>query len=101
MYRPNGKSLEIRVNQHRDALMLGHANKVVHKHVRDTNHANNWNSCRLVYKPGVESYRLTVESVLIRKVPNFNNVHSTLGIDSFSCVLILRSHPSISANALR
>ena len=96
-----GKSLEVRVNQHKDAVRLGHANNAVFKHVRDTNHAINWNSCRLVYKSGVESHRLTVESALIRKVPNFNNVQSTLGVDSLSCDLILRSQPNILANALR
>ena len=83
--------------QHR----LGHANNAVFKQVRDTNNVINWNSCRPVYKSGVESHILVVESVLIRKVPNFNNVQGTLGVDSLSCDLILRSQPIILASALR
>ena len=80
---------------------MEHSNNVVFKHVRDTNHAIDWNSCRLVYKYGLESHRLTVESALIRKVPNFNNVQSTLRFDSLSCDFILRLHPDILANTLR
>ena len=84
-----------RAHQHKDAVRLGHSNDAVYKHVRDTNHANDWHFCRLVHKSGVESHRLTVEPALIRKVSNFNNVQTTLGVEGLSCDLILRLLPNI------
>ena len=79
-----GKSLEVRLNQHKDAVRLAHANNAVFKHVRDTNHANNWRAAKLVFNSNVESHRLTVKSALIRKIPNFNNVQSNLCVDAWS-----------------
>ena len=72
----------------------------VFKHVRDTNHAIKWRAAKLVFNSNVESHRLTVESALIRKIPNFNNVQSTLGVDALSSELILKSKPDIMSRVL-
>ena len=44
------KSLEIRMNQQKDAVRLGQANNAVYKYVRYMNHVIDWSSCRLAYK---------------------------------------------------
>jgi len=43
-----GKYLEVRLNQHKDAVRLGHANNGVFKHVRDPSHAIDWKAAKLV-----------------------------------------------------
>ena len=70
------KSLEIGINQHRDAVRLGQVNNAVYKHIGDMNHAIDWNSSRLVCKSGFESHKLTVESVLLINVLSFNYVQT-------------------------
>ena len=79
---------------------MAHAYNAVFKHVRDTNHVINWRAAKLVFNSNVESHRLAVESALIRKIPNFNNVQSTLGVDALSSELILKSKPDIMSRVL-
>ena len=43
-----GKSLEVRFNQHKDAIL---------KHVRGTNHEINWRAAKHVFNSKVESHR--------------------------------------------
>jgi len=88
------------LNQHEDAVKLAHANNAVFKHVRDTNHAIDWEAAKLVYKSKIESHRLTVESALIRKVPYFNNVQITLGVGEVHSELVLKSKPDIFSKTL-
>jgi len=95
-----GKKLEVRLNQIKDTVSLAHANNAVFKHVRDTNHAINWGAAKRVFIYIVESHRLTVESALIRKNPNCNNVQSTLGVDAFFSEVILKSKPDIISRVL-
>jgi len=95
-----GKFFKVRLNRHKDFVRLTHANNAVFEHVRDTSHAIDWKAAKLVYKSKIESHRLTVESALIRKVPYFNNVQSTLGVDEMSSELILKSKPDILSKIL-
>ena len=84
-----GKNVDVRLNQHKNAVRLAHTNNAVFKHVRDTIHAINWKAAKLVFNSNVESHRLTVESALVRNFPKFNNVQSTLGGDALPSELIL------------
>ena len=90
-----GKRLKVRLNQHNDACRWSHANNVIYKHVRDTKHVIYWKAAKLLFKSKVESSRITVESALIRRTPNFTIILSTLGVHQFSSELILKSKPVI------
>ena len=88
------------MNQHKDAVRLAHASNAVFINIRVTNHAMNWRAAKLVSNSNVGSHRLTVESALIRKNPNFNNVQNTLRMDALSSELILKSKPDIMSRVL-
>ena len=45
-----GKRLEVRLNQHNDAVRWSYANNVVYKHVRDTKHVIIWKTAKLDFK---------------------------------------------------
>lgn len=90
-----GKKLSVRLGQHKDACRLGHKNNSVYKHVRDKNHAIDWGSSKMVYNSNDYYRRLVVESSLIKRVPNFNSMQSTLLIDDGTSELILKSKPKI------
>ena len=76
-------------------VRLGRANNAVSKHVRHMSHAIDWNFFILVYKSGVESHSIALETALVRKVPNFNNTQNTLGVGNLSFNLILISYLTI------
>ena len=95
-----GKNVELRLNQHKDAVRLAPAKNAVFKHVRDTNNALNWRAAKLVFKSNVESHRLAVESDLVRTIPNFDNAQGYLGVDALPSELILKSKLDIMSRVL-
>ena len=88
------------MNHHKDAIGLVHTNNAVCKHVRYTNHANGWRAAKFGCNSNVESLRLAVESALIRKIPNFNNVQRPLGVDALSSDITLKLKPDIMSGVL-
>ena len=70
-------------------------NNSVYKHVRDKNHATGWGPAKMIYKFNDHYRRLVVESSLIKRVPNFNSMKSTLLIDDGTSEHILESEPRI------
>ena len=83
-----------RLRQHKN-VRLGHSNNIVLKHVRDTNHAINWENSKMVFSSNDPYQMLVVEAALIKSLPNFNSTQSTLAIDNTSSSLILKSKPGI------
>ena len=67
----------------------------MYNHVRDKNHAIDWGSAELVYTSNHHYCRLVVESSLIKRVPYFNSMQSTLLIDADTSELIFESEPRI------
>ena len=61
----SGKILSERLGQHKDDVRLGHSNNSVFKHVRDTNHAINWENSKMVFSSNDPYRRLVVEAALI------------------------------------
>ena len=61
------------------------------KLVFDKNHAIDWESAKIVYSFYDEYRGLVVESFLMKGVPNFKSMQSTLLIDVGSSELILKS----------
>ena len=51
-----GKSLEVRLNQHKDAVRLAHGNNAIFEHLREINHVINWRAAKLVFNSNVESH---------------------------------------------
>ena len=86
-----GRDLKVRVREHRENVNHGRLNSALFQHVAKTGHCINFNSSQIVYKSKDLGNRLTVESALIKSVPNFNNTHGACSVDQLSSNLILNS----------
>ena len=87
--------MSVRLGQHKDACRLGYKNNSVYKHVRDKNHAIDLGCAKMVLNSNDHYRRLAIETSLIKRVPNFNSMHSTLLIDDGTSEVILKSEPWI------
>ena len=91
----SGRSFDVRLGEHKDAVRLGRGNNAVYKHVYDTNHSINWNGSKLLYHSRDLNNRLIVESALIKSVDNFNVMPGTCAVDGSTKNIILQSNPAI------
>ena len=90
-----GRSFQVRLREHRDDIRLGRERNAIFKHVSNTNHHIDWTSAKTLYHHSSKFERLVVESSLIKTLPNFNNMASTLAVDYLSKELVLRNNPKI------
>ena len=61
-------------------------------------HSIDWENSRIVHPSSNWYVRLVIESSLIKTLPNFNGMKSTLGIDHFSAKLVRESLPNLNLN---
>ena len=90
-----GRKFEVRLNEHKAAVRLGHINNACAKHTKDSIHSIDWENAKPVYKSNQLSNRLIVESTLIKSFGNFNNCQSTLTIENLAAQTILKSNPGL------
>ena len=70
-------------------------NNSVFQHLREANHAFNWERSKIVCNFNVTYQRLVVESALNKTSQNFSSSQNTLVIDNICSRLILRSKAGI------
>ena len=96
-----GRSLNVRLNEHKYAVSRSDTNNAFYKHQKDTFENNgvahniNWEGAKLMHTSFNWHNRLVIESSLLKCFPNFNNMKSTLGIDQYSAKLVVDSIPNL------
>ena len=90
-YGETGRGFNTRISEHKAAVRLGHRNNACFKHCSEAGHNIDWGNARLICMENDWLKRQVVESSCIVKQQNFNNMMSTLSIDTFSAGLILNS----------
>ena len=95
-YGETGRSVEVRLGEHKSAVRKGDLRNACFKHVSTSNHDINWSNSHLIFRSEDWYQRLVVESSCIVTKSNFNNMRSTLAIDKFSAEIILSSRQNIS-----
>ena len=93
-----GRTLAIRLSEHKRYVRFGAVQSAVFHHVQDKNHNIDWPSAKLVYNSNDKKKRLIVESTLIKKLNNFNNMSGVCSIDPTTENLILSSNRHILNN---
>ena len=90
-YGETGRSVEVRLGEHKSAVRNKDIKNACYKHVSSTNHNIDWNNSNLIFHSEDWYRRLVIESSCIVTKPNYNNMRSTLAIDKFSASLILNT----------
>ena len=93
-----GRCFKTRLREHKDAVRLGRERNAIFNHVHSTNHAIDWSNSKLIYNFNSLSNRLIVESAMIKRTNNFNNLPGASVIDNLSTSTILTCNPSIVNN---
>ena len=90
-----GRDYKVRLKEHQNNVRFCKERSAVYNHMLKSNHAIDWSNSRLLYHSNNVKRRLAVESALISRVPNFNNMPGVSTIDKLSTNLILSSNPAI------
>ena len=90
-----GRALSTRILEHKSYITRRQTEKAVFKHVRDCDHAIDFDRARYVFESGDLKQRLVVESALILELPNFNLCEGASSITSASKDVILRCNKKI------
>ena len=93
-YGETGRSIDVRVGEHRSAMRKGDLKNACFKHFAATNHSIDFDNCQVVFQSENWYNRLVVESSCIVNLPNFKNMRSTLAIDKLSANIVLSSCPN-------
>ena len=92
-----GRGFNVRLGEHRSAVIRRDVNNAVYKHKVETMekfgdpHQIDWEGSKLLHINHNWNHRLAVESSLIKSFDNFNGMKSTMGIDHFSAQMVLQS----------
>ena len=92
------RNFKIRLREHKDDVRLARERNAIYKHIASTNHAVDWTSSKMVYHSSSKFNRLIVEPSLIKYLPNYNNMQSTLAVDNLTRDLVLKTNPKILEN---
>ena len=98
-----GRSLPVRINEHKNSVARLDSNNAFYRHKKETQentgsmHNINWDQASLVHMESNWFNRLIIESSLIKCLPNFNGMKSTLGIDQFSAKIVINSVPNLKS----
>ena len=90
-----GRTLPIRISEHKRNVRLGHENSAPFIHVRDQDHAIDFNQANIVYRSDNRHKRLIIESALINHLNNFNLMPGVCSVDNFTKEVLFRTNPSI------
>ena len=90
-YGETGRSVEVRLGEHKRAVRNHDLKNACFKHMSGSNHSIDWGNANLIFQSEDWYNRLVIESSYIVTKPNFNNMRSTLAIDKFSAQIILNS----------
>ena len=100
-YVETGRSLTVRLSEHKYAVNRKDPNNAFYKHQKDTfekqgkAHNIDWEGAKMLHSSHNWNHRLVIESSLIKSFQNFNGMSSTLGIDNYSAKLVVDSIPNL------
>ena len=86
-----GRSLEVRIGEHKRACRLGTESNMIAKHSWDLDHRINWKESKLIYKESNIGKRRVVEGALIGLFDTFKNNKAFTQEDSITNWLICKS----------
>ena len=101
-----GRGLQVRINEHKNSVARLDQNNAFYRHQRETQnntgsmHNIKWDEAKLIHVNSNWYDRLIIESSLIKCLPNFNGMNSTLGIDQFAAKLVLNSIHNLKLDSL-
>ena len=90
-YGETGRSVDVRIGEHRSAMRRGDMKNACYKHFASTGHCIDFENSQVLYSSNNWYDRLVLESSYIVTKPNCNNMKSTLAIDKFSANIVLSS----------
>ena len=83
-----GRSLSIRISEHKRNIRTGSLNSAIFLHVQNHNHCFNFDDAKIVYKSSNKHNRL-IESALIKQYKNVNVMPGACSVDSFTMNILL------------
>ena len=93
-----GRSLNIRISEHKRYIRTGSLNSAIFIHVQNHNHSFNFDDAKIVYKSSNKHNRLIIESALIKQYKNVNVMPGACSVDSFTTNILLRTNSFIVQN---
>ena len=85
-----GRTMAARVGEHKYAWRSKNSSNAVASHMINDSHDVDFSGAKLVYKSRDLEKRLTVESLLLSELPNFNNLGGARILDKASRSLVLK-----------
>ena len=86
-----GRSLKVRIGEHKRACRLGSENNMIAKHSWDNDHRINWEESKIIYKESNIGKRRVVEGALIGLCNTFKNNKAFTQEDSITNWLVCKS----------
>ena len=86
-----GRSLEVRIEEHKRACRIDSENNMIAKHSWEKDHRINWKDSKIIYKESNVGKRRVLEGALIGICHTFKNNNGFTQEDKITNLLILKS----------
>ena len=87
-YGQTGRSLEVRITEHKRSVSQAQKNNAIFHHMSTSNHRIGWDQSELIYKSSCGYKRKIIEAALIKEMDNFNISEGQWKTDLVDAILI-------------